>query len=81
MVFKNIENTKNKNTHASPNKFFMFFVFKKKKTIIENRNQTGPKIFVSSMQLNSYPLFSSSNWMKVQLPIQVFKFYTLLIQL
>ena len=37
MVFKNIENTKNKNTPPSSNKIFVFFVFKNRKQIETNR--------------------------------------------
>ena len=36
IVFKNIKNTKNKNTPPSPNKFFVFFVFKNIKHFLKN---------------------------------------------
>ena len=39
VVFENTENTKNKNTPPSPNKFFVFFVFKNRKQFLKTRTK------------------------------------------
>ena len=45
MVFENIENTKNKNASLSPNKFFVFFVFKNRKQFLKAGTKQTLRIF------------------------------------
>ena len=39
MIFENMKNIKNKNTPLSPNKYFVFFVFKNSKQFLKTETK------------------------------------------